>query len=95
MGDVFPVGNCLKPETCYDICVLSVFTVQPFCASQCTTSTPFLRIAQSAEMSNIIFQQKYTACSKDILDTAFLLKDMFSDDLKRDTKYDICVKTKC
>ena len=55
----------------------------------------FLRIAQSAEMSNIIFQQKYTACSKDILNTAFLLKDMFFDDLKRDTKYDICVKTKC
>ena len=55
----------------------------------------FLRIAQSAEMSNIIFQQKYIACSKDILNTAFLLKDMFFDDLKRDTKYDICVKTKC
>ena len=55
----------------------------------------FLRIAQSAEMSYNIFQQKNTACSKDILDADFLLKDMFFDDLKRDTKYDIYVKTKC
>ena len=55
----------------------------------------FLRIAQGAEMSNNIFQQKDAACSKDILDTAFLLKDMFFDDMKRDTKYDIYVKTKC
>ena len=55
----------------------------------------FLRIAQSAEMSNNIFSQKDRACSKDILDAAILLKDMFFDDLKRDTKYDIYVKTKC
>ena len=40
VGHAVPVWNCLKPETYFDICVLSVFTVQPFCVSQWTTSTP-------------------------------------------------------